>query len=400
MTEIAWLMIGIPVGLFLYAYLAYPGLLAIFAPLGRVREAEARARVGADWPFVSISLPVYNEEAVIRETLEAWLAIDYPRDRVQIVVASDASTDKTNEVVAQFEDRGVELVRLPARGGKTAAENAVAPLLRGDIIINTDASVRVRPDAVEALVRAFADPTVGVASGRDVSVGSPTTDENVGEAGYVGYEMWVRRLETRTGGIIGASGCFYAIRPALHSVPIPEHLSRDFASALTAREHGYRSVSVDDAICLVPRTGSLRAEFRRKVRTMARGLDTLRYKRGLMNPLRYGGFALKLVSHKLCRWLVPLTLPLALAGLLLLALQWPLARVALVAVLLGLAVGGLGYVWGDDRRPPPAIAVLTYAVGANVAALVAWARSFRSRRDDAVWEPTRRATVGQPPGSA
>lgn len=392
MSELGFILIGISLGLFLYTYGAYPALLWLF---GSRRESLSSLPEPGEWPPISVSLPAYNEEATIRETLEAWLAVDYPREALQIVVISDASTDGTDEIVSEFRDRGVELLRLEGRGGKTAAENAAASSLRGEIVINTDASVLVRRDAVKPLIRAFADPTVGVASGRDISVGAGEAAASGGEAGYVGYEMWVRRLETRNGGIIGASGCFYAIRSELHRVPLPDHTSRDFASALTACEHGYRSVSVDEAVCLVPRTGSLRAEFRRKVRTMARGLETLWFKRHLMNPLRRGRFAWMLLSHKLCRWLVPMTLPAALIGLWLLSGEHLIARVTLGVALAVLALGLIGLAWPEGRGRPRFLSLLGYGVGANLAALFGWAHALRGGQNP-LWEPTRRPGLGDP----
>src|SRR5207237_7072590 len=125
----------------------------------------------------------------------------------------------------------------PVRGGKTAAENASVALLRGDIIINSDASVRLHPKAVRRLVEAMASPSVGVASTRDISVGHASTAANATEAGYVGYEMRIRALETLTGGIVGASGSGYAIRAHLHRIKVRADLSRDFSAALTARKH-------------------------------------------------------------------------------------------------------------------------------------------------------------------
>src|SRR5207245_7635393 len=122
---------------------------------------------------------------------------------------------------------------------------------------------------------------------------------------YVGYELWVRDLETSLSGIVGASGCLYAIRRQLQMHTMPDGLSRDFGSALVAREHGYRAVSVPAAVCYVPRSNSLRREYRRKVRTMARGLRTLWHKRSLLSPRRHGVFAWMLWSHKVCRWLTP-----------------------------------------------------------------------------------------------
>ena len=192
-----------------------------------------------------------------------------------------------------------------ARSGKTAAENAACARLRGEVVVNSDASIRLHPAAIRRLVARLADPDVGVASGRDVSVAVAETSANDVEAGYVQYEMRLRSLETRTGGIVGASGCCYAIRADLHRLPIPPDLSRDFSAPLTAREHGYRAVSVDDAVAFVPRTPSLRREYVRKVRTISRGMETLFRVRAMMDPVRYGAFAWKLISHKVCRWLVP-----------------------------------------------------------------------------------------------
>ena len=225
----------------------------------------------------------------------------------------------------------MELYRVSKRGGKTAAENAAAAALRGEIIVNTDASIRIQPHSVKALIRAFQDPTIGVASGRDISVGAQS-EGNRGESGYVGYEMWVRDLETRLGGIVGASGCCYAARAQIQRTVLRDDLARDFASALIARRLGLRAVSVSEATAVVPRTPSLRAETKRKARTMAQGLETLRYGASLMNPFRHGAFAFALASHKLARWLVYLGVPFAVIGIAWLALTSRAALVLLLAI--------------------------------------------------------------------
>jgi len=369
----------------LYAYLGYPILLKL---LSLVRPQPASAGEPSTWPLITITIPAYNEERAIAATLDAILATDYPADRRQILVVSDASTDRTDEIVRGYADRGVELLRVPVRGGKTAAENAAREHLRGDIVVNTDASVRIAPNALKPLIARFADPRVGVASGRDVSVGQLDHDLNLGESGYVGYEMWVRALETRVGSIVGASGCFYAIRRPLHLTLFPAALSRDFACALIAREQGYRAVSVEEAVCFVPRIQSLRREYRRKVRTLTRGLETLWYKRALLNPIRYGLFAWMLASHKLVRWLAPWGLALAAAGWLLMAVALDSALLLGIFVLpLLLAIGG--WLWPEDRQAPRIVAVPAYLVSGIVAAMDAWLRALRGERNP-VWEPTRR----------
>jgi len=387
MTALGWVLVGLPVAFAAYSYLGYPVLLRV---VSLFKPAKPPARDPEPWPSISISVPAYNEEASIRETIESLLALDYPRDRCQIVIISDASTDRTDEIVSEYADRGVDLLRLGNRSGKTAAENAAASRLRGDIVVNTDATIRILPKSLKPLIRTFQDPTVGVASGRDRSVGDLSVVATSEESRYVGYEMWLRSLETACGSIVGASGCFYAIRRELHQNLFPEALSRDFASALVAREHGLRAVSVDEAVCLVPRSVSLPREFHRKVRTMARGLETLWYKRQLLNPFRYGSFAWMLASHKLCRWLVFLFAPLVFIGLGLLSFRSSIAAALLLGGILVLVAGVIALRWPEGRSMPRLIGVCGFIVAAHTAGLLAWVKALRGERNP-IWEPTRRA---------
>jgi cellulose synthase/poly-beta-1,6-N-acetylglucosamine synthase-like glycosyltransferase len=384
-TTVSLALLLAPVVLIGVAYAGYPLLLALISVF---RRRPPRFSDPTDWPAISLTVPAHNEEASIRETLESLLRLQYPADRRQIVVISDASTDDTDAIVRSYADRGVELLRLPERRGKTAAENAAGAIVRGDIVVNIDASVRVHGASLKKLVRVFQDPTVGVASGRDVSTGGNRLQSTRGESGYVGFEMWVRSLETRLDSIVGASGCFYGIRRSLYDSRFPEQLSRDFASALVAKEHGLRAVSVDDAVCEVPRSSLLRFELQRKTRTMARGLQTLWYKRHLMNPFRYGGFALMLIGHKLCRWLVYPLLPGALVGLVLLSFDFRAAAGLLVLTGIAIALGVASMLW-RGRRAPAVLAIPGFILAANLAGVLAWKRVLRRERMP-IWEPTRR----------
>ena len=386
MIFIPGVLVAVSLGFCLYPYVGYPAFLKLLSLFCRTSTSADEPK---EWPLISITIPVHNEGAVIAGTLERILELDYPVERRQVLVVSDASTDGTDEIVGRFAARGVELLRLPERRGKTAAENAAQPYLTGGIIVNTDASVRIHPWAVKHIVAAFADPSVGVASGCDVSVASLDDHTNPGEQTYVGYEMWVRGLETRVFGIVGASGCLYAIRNNLHTRSVPESLSRDFAAALAARECGLRAVSVPQALCFVPRSASLRQEYRRKVRTVTRGLTTLWYKRSLLNPVRYGLFAWMLFSHKMCRWLTPWASLLLLGSLAALAPAAPWARAALGAVAAVGGLAGLGWLWPETKAMPRLIALPTYLVAGNLAVLHAWLRALAGELAP-VWEPTRR----------
>lgn len=393
MIPVAVALLTLSAALCLYAYVGYPVLLSVVRRR-RGWETAGRDRGGA-WPRISIVVPAHNEAQSIRATLERIIAIDYPRDRRQILVVSDASTDGTDDIVLGF-GHGVELLRQPLRQGKTAAENAARAHLTGDIIINTDASVRIDSAAVKHLVAALDDPTVGVASGRDVSVSNLDTRANPGEQAYVGYDMWVRDLETRVYGIVGASGCLYAMRRDLHLYEMPEGLSRDFGSALVARRHGYRAVSVPAALCYVPRISSLKREYRRKVRTIARGLRTLWYMRSLLNPWRYGVFAWMLWSHKVARWLVPWMALVSALALALLAPLYPWAALTLAAGVGAALIAAIGWVWPEGKPLPRPVAILAYGVSGNIAALRAWLTAL-GRQHTALWEPTRRGSVAAPP---
>jgi cellulose synthase/poly-beta-1,6-N-acetylglucosamine synthase-like glycosyltransferase len=394
-TVLLHVLVALPFALLLYAYAGYPIALGAALWITGRRRPSATPQAPNDerrWPSVAIVVVCYNEERAIRATVERLLGLDYPSGRLTIVVVSDGSTDGTSEIVRSFAPRGVRHIGLPVRRGKAAAENSAREFVRADIIVNVDATIRVLPNALKPLIRAFDDPTVGVASGCDLSEGDSVTEGNQAESGYVGYEMWVRSLETRLGSIVGASGCFYAIRGSLYEHWIAEELChRDFASVLIARQSGFRSVSVGEALCVVPRTPAVRAEYRRKARTMALGLQTLWYHRGLLNPLRHGAFAVMLFSHKLCRWLVSLFMPVALGALAFASVASDLALYTVVALGAMTLLGIVGLGWPQGRAVPALFSFPAYLLASNAAGVVAWKRVF-GRELRPTWEPTRRVT--------
>ena len=257
-------------------------------------------------------------------------------------------------------------------------------------LVNVDSTILLPRNSLKKLVRVFDDPTIGVASGRDVSKGV-SGNSTLAESRYVGYEMYVRELETRVGSIVGASGCFYGSRRSVHALPLPAGLSWDFAAALKARIQGLRSVSVSDATCMVPRAGQIQVELTRKARTMARGLNTLFHFRELMNPFEHGSFALMLISHKLLRWLPYLLLPFAYAALLLLASDNGIARGVLAILTTFLIVGYAAIRLGGSRVSKP-FALLGFVAAVLSAGFLAWVTALRQTQL-ATWEPTRRPEV-------
>jgi cellulose synthase/poly-beta-1,6-N-acetylglucosamine synthase-like glycosyltransferase len=383
---LGWVLIAAPVALGGYAFIGYPGIVWLWS---RLRPAYMLPPDPSEWPEISILIVAYNEERRLRRTLEHALATDYPADRLNVLVVSDASSDGTDDLVLNYGDPRVRLLRMPERSGKPAGENAAGAMLRGDIVVSIDASILIPRDSLKPLIRALLDPSVGLASGRDISIGDEAREGNKAESSYVGLEMTLRHLETRVHSIVGASGCFYANRRHLQQVQLPNELARDFAAASVARAHGYRAVSVDEATCLVPRTPTLKAELRRKSRTMGRGLDTLVYLRGMMNPFKYGSYAFMMVSHKLVRWMLFPSLLGWLIGPLLVLGSAPWALILTLGMIVGLVVARLVIVWPDNRRLPRLIALPGYVFISIVAGWMAWLHLIRNEKS-AMWEPTQR----------
>jgi cellulose synthase/poly-beta-1,6-N-acetylglucosamine synthase-like glycosyltransferase len=395
---LGWIFVGLAAFTVLYAYALYPLTLALIARLRPARPVFTDMG-GGEWPSISITIPVYNEARQINDLIESVLHLDYPKDKLQILMISDASDDGTDETIQAHAHRGVELLRMPVRGGKTAAENAARPLLRGEIIVNTDASIRIDPKALKPMIARFRDPQIGLASGRDVSVSRVGSDLNVGESSYVGYEMWIRSLETNIHSIVGASGCFYAIRRDLHQEVVPSALSRDFAAALVTRQHGYRAVTVNESVCYVPRVPSLHREYSRKVRTITRGMETLYFKRALLNPLQFGIFSWMLFSHKLSRWIAPWTAAAGIVALFALAPFSLLALVGASGVAMIMALAFIGWRWPEGKKIPTFLSMPAFLMAGNIAVLQATIGAMRGELN-AVWEPTRREAAPQSAAAA
>jgi cellulose synthase/poly-beta-1,6-N-acetylglucosamine synthase-like glycosyltransferase len=375
MRTLFWVSLSLVV----YTYAGYPLVLWLVTRL-RARDV----RKGSIVPRVSIVIAARNEADKIQQKIEHTLALAYPADRLQVLVASDASDDGTDAIVARYEGRGVQLVRAPQRGGKEFVQALALEAATGDVVVLTDAATILEPDALEKLMQNFADPTVGAVSSEDVLVdaaGRPT-----GEGLYVKHEMWVRRLESRFHSLVGLSGSCFAIRKSL-CARWPSSLPSDFMGALHAARGGYRAVADPSARGRFVAVDSTQAEMRRKIRTFLRGISALFANLDLLNPVRYGRFAFQLASHKLLRFIAPFLL---LAALLTSGLA---AEDGLLRALFWLQVGFYALGWaGAAVRPlqrSGAVRVAHYFVMVQWAMLVAWGK-YALGRQQVVWEPSKR----------
>jgi biofilm PGA synthesis N-glycosyltransferase PgaC len=321
-----------------YSYVGYPALLAALA---RWRPAPPVRKVSI-LPSVSLITVVHNEEERLAAKLRNCLDLDYPRDRLEIFVASDGSRDRTEEIARSFAGEGVHLLSLPGPAGKPAALNQAIPRARGEIVVLCDVRQQLARDAVRELAANFADPTVGAVSG-ELHIDSPSgsaAGEGVGF--YWKYEKICRRLESRIDSTVGATGALYALRRELFRPLDPRTILDDVAIPLDVVAAGYRVVFEPAARAFDHAAESAEKEYRRKVRTLAGNYQLVSLRPSLLHPGRNRLFW-QLVSHKLARLAVPWCLLVLLGASLALSLRPGLLYRVLLggqAVFYALAVAG------------------------------------------------------------
>jgi cellulose synthase/poly-beta-1,6-N-acetylglucosamine synthase-like glycosyltransferase len=367
-----------------YAYFGYPLVLWLLRA-SRPDTLEALPlQPDAEAPTISMIVPAYNERDHIAAKMANTAALDYPAGKLEVLYVSDGSTDGTTELIGASLDGRSDLLVLPGRSGKAAALNAGLARARHDIIVFTDASIALAPDALRQIVRTFADPAVGCVSGEDV------IEQSGGEALYGRYELFIRRQESRLHSIVGASGSFYAQRRAL-CAPFEAGLAPDFLSVLRVVRQGSRAVAEPAAVGTMAAVSRTADEFQRKVRTLLRGMSTLGYAWPLLNPLRYGWFAFALWSHKVLRWLVPVWLLVMLASSAVLAVDslWYRALLAGQMAFYALAAVGIAGLPVVARTLPAKVAV--FFTVSNAAALAAWVKYVAGVRQE-IWSPSRRSS--------
>ncbi|MDQ3777387.1 MAG: glycosyltransferase family 2 protein, partial [Actinomycetota bacterium] len=290
----------------LYTYVLFPLLLFLRAWL------RPRPHTNADVsPTVSIVIAARNEERAIGAKLENLLALDYPPDRLEIVIASDGSKDGTEEVVRAYEDGRIRLLALPT-SGKAAALNEAVAASRGEILVFSDANSMYERDAIRMLVRPFADPSVGGVAGNQRYAPPDGSDGSaVGERNYWSFDRALKIAESRAGNVISATGAIYAVRRTLFR-GVPPGVTDDFVASTAVIAQGHRLVFEPNAVAYEPPGASSGAEFDRKVRVMTRGFRAVWTTRELLDPRRHGFYALQLASHKLLRRLM--AAPLVVIG--------------------------------------------------------------------------------------
>ena len=385
MHTIALLVFWTCAALVVYSYVIYPLLLMALAsrskprvPLDPVREE--------DLPSVSVLIAAHNEESVIRSRVENLLELDYPREKLELVIASDSSRDGTVEIVREYAERSVRLVEFTERTGKAAVLNAVIPTLKGEITVLSDANTMMDPAAVRNLARWFRDPQVGVVCGKLVLT-DPTTGRNV-DGLYWRYETFLKRCEGRIGGLLGANGGIYALRRTLFQGIPRDTIVDDFVTPLLARVRTECALIYDEtAVAYEETPPEIGAEFRRRARIGAGGFQSLALLWPLLNPRR-GTIALTFFSHKLLRWLCPFFL-IGLVAANVVLVNVGIYGISMFALVVLAVVAIAGQMFPGTSAAGKVMRLATMFGTMNAALLVGFFR-WAAGRQKAAWDRTVR----------
>jgi cellulose synthase/poly-beta-1,6-N-acetylglucosamine synthase-like glycosyltransferase len=365
--------------LLIYSYALYPVLLTFFARMfGRPAYTDE-----AYFPMVGVVVPVYNEEAIVRQKIENILSLDYPKDKIGVWVGSDCSTDTTHDIVRGFRDPRVRLWVAETRGGKTEVINKLAPLVDAEVLLFTDANTMHRPDSLKKMMRWYADPTVGGVGGH---IEHTHAAKELEELLYRSFESRQKVLESRLHSTISAFGGFYSVRrKAFRPIQYNAYSNDDVLIPMNTIRGGYRMIFDCDAISEEDTTENISHEFTRRIRIGAGNFQAFFWLLDFLNPLR-GWPWFCYVSHKATRWFSPLFIATAILAVFLIVFErGPLmynwlcyAGLAIVAIALSYRVFPLRFV-----RP------LYYFISMNTALFAGFFR-FLGGIKNAAWTRTER----------
>jgi cellulose synthase/poly-beta-1,6-N-acetylglucosamine synthase-like glycosyltransferase len=367
--------------LLFYVYAGYPLLLALIGLFVR------RPRPDAGYtPRISVLIAAYNEEEAIERKIQQTLALEYPADKIEVLVLSDCSTDRTDEIVKAFLDSRVRLVRMPERRGKTFAQNVGVKEAKGEVIIFSDATAIYHPKALLYLACNYQDSSVGAVSGRyqyfDPGEQSPT---GLGSVAFWNYENLIKKLQSSIRTITGCCGCIYSIRKEAYT-ELPADIISDLVQPLQAIRKGYRVVFEDRALAYEETTQSTSEEFSMRVRVVTRAMRGLLSVSDLLKPWKFAWPAFQLWSHKIMRWMVPLFL-IAIFAANLALIDFRFYRFTLAVQLFFYAAALLNMLLPLHRQWKP-LGIPLFFCTLNAAALVSMLEICRGRKY-VTWQTVR-----------
>jgi cellulose synthase/poly-beta-1,6-N-acetylglucosamine synthase-like glycosyltransferase len=299
---IAQIVFWTSVAALFYAYAGYP--LLVYA-VSRLFPKNIKRDYFE--PRVTILITAYNEEKDLRRKLENTLEIVYPKEKLEILVASDGSTDRTDKIAREFVRRNVKLFRQEGRAGKTFTQNKAVERATGEIILFSDATTNYNPDVLQKILPNFADETIGCVAGKLIYVDDSKSTVGKGAQSYWNYETFLKESESRACSLIGASGCLYAVRKSAYQ-PMYREACSDFLICTVVFRQKLRSVYEAEAVCTEETNRQSNKEMQMRVRVISQTFTDLWRNRDMLNPLKSGFYAVQLFSHKVLRYSIPLFL--------------------------------------------------------------------------------------------
>lgn len=365
-----------------YVYVGYPILVYLVS-----RLVPKPVKRGDYQPNVTILITAYNEENDIRAKLNNTLEIDYPKEKLEIIVASDGSTDKTDQFVKDFASKGVKLFRQEGRKGKTFTQNNAVEAASGEVILFSDATTMYRTDVLKQMLPNFSDETVGCVAGKLIYVDDSASNIGTGAKSYWNYETFLKESESRACSLIGASGCLYAVRKSAYQPMYPEACS-DFLICTVVYRQGLRSVYEPSAVCTEETNRRPDKELKMRVRVISQTFTDLWRNRKMLNPFYSGFYAVELISHKVLRYSVPVFLILIFLTSLISAFASMFFAVLLVLQFIFYSLALTGWIFERNNKKIGLLAIPVYFVLTNVASLIGFYKFLRGERY-ANWEPIR-----------
>jgi len=369
MKQMFWLSFSI----IFYAYIGY--ILSLYVLAAFCRRSDRHCTPGT-LPTVSLLISAYNEEKVIEDKLMNALSLNYPRELLEITVVSDGSTDRTEEIVGLYSDRGVKLLSCAGRLGKTACLNKAIHAATGELVVFSDANSQYDPDALRELVKHFTDEKMGYVTGYTRYTTS-TGGETVLPIGmYTRMEKLTKTLESKISSCVGADGAIFAIRKSLYQ-PLDDSDINDFVIPLNIVRQGFRGVLEEKAFCAEKAAEGPKGEYRRQVRITNRTIRAVFANADLLNPLRHGFFAYALFSHKLLKLLTPYFLSALFVTNALLVQKGAFYLWVFIGQFLFYALAALGYAGIRGGMLERLVSLAETFVTTNLAIFVGWLLYFR-----------------------
>ena len=360
-----------------FVYFGYPLIVFVFAALKKTKTEKADMT-----PFVTIIFPLHNEEKVIKARIENTLALDYPKDRLEIIFALDNCTDRTKDIIAQFNEPRIKVYEYASRGGKVETLNKTVPKAKGEIIVFSDANSIHRSHTIRKIVQNFVDPKVGCVCGRLLYMDTDATLVGKGEGLYWKYEHFIKKQESRLGRLLITNGSIQAVRKELYPFPDPE-IADDLSIPIMIRAKGYKILFEPKADVYEIATQSIKEEFAQKVRIISQGLKgALKLKKYIFQLGIFGMF--QFIVHKLLRWLIVISLFVILTANLFL-LKNGFYRLIFVAQVTFYLFALIGFALRNRTEKIKIFYIPFYFCLVNFAALVAIGHFFR-RGETRIWE--------------